>query len=254
MKTALSINLNKVALLRNQRAQTYPDIIEAARSVIDHGAHGITVHPRPDERHIKRRDVFNLARFFAHEGLKERGIELNIEGNPFADFMELVEQTRPDQVTLVPDAPEAETSDTGWDVTAQFDHLHGIITQLRAWDIRVSLFMDPIADLMPRVAELGANRIELYTGPYAAAFDTGDYGDILERYVACAEKALILGIGINAGHDLTLENLPALKVAIPKLAEVSIGHAFIADSLWLGFPAVTKAYLAALEMGKTPKI
>lgn len=245
MATSLSVNLNKVALLRNQRDVGYPDVLEAARTVIAAGAHGITVHPRPDERHIRRRDVTQLARLLETEA--PAGIEFNIEGNPFPDFLELVGRVRPDQATLVPDAPEASTSDAGWNLAREAGRLAPIIRDLKAQGIRVSLFVDADTDAVLRARDIGADRVELYTGPYAHAFGGPDQAAVLARYVAAAEAARDCGLGLNAGHDLTRANLPTLRRAMPWLAEVSIGHALIADALWLGLDATVRAYLAALR-------
>ena len=239
----LSINLNKVALLRNQRDIGYPSVIEAARTVIRAGAHGITVHPRPDERHIRRSDVRELADLLATES---HSTEYNIEGNPEPEYMALVRDVRPTQATLVPDAPDQQTSDHGWDIAQEHERLKSIIRELHSYDIRVSLFVDPDASVVAQAKEIGADRIELYTGPYAHAFGTADEDAVFERYLYAAEAARDLGLGLNAGHDLNLENLPKLRAAMPWLAEVSIGHAITADALWLGFEATVKAYLEAL--------
>lgn len=247
METKLSINLNKVALLRNQRHVGYPDPVEAGRTILEAGAHGLTVHPRPDERHIRKTDVYALNDMLDDEGHKARGIEFNIEGNPFPDFMELCRKTRPHQATLVPDSPDASTSDDGWDVFAEGARLAPLIEELKGYGCRVALFMNHDSHkAMAKVRELGADRIELYTGPYADAFATDNFETMLASYAATAEAALAEGIEINAGHDLTTENLPAFKAAIPQLAEVSIGHAFTSDALWIGFEASVKAYLKAL--------
>ncbi|HEX7081704.1 MAG TPA: pyridoxine 5'-phosphate synthase [Gammaproteobacteria bacterium] len=242
--TKLSVNLNKVALLRNQRDVGYPSVVEAARIVIDAGAHGITVHPRPDERHIRRGDVFDLASLLEEYNGR---IEFNIEGNPTEDFMRLVLDVRPTQATLVPDSPEQRTSDHGWDFPAHGGALRPIVARLREAGVRVSLFVDPEIDAVAGARATEADRIELYTEPYAAAFASGQYDAVLRAYVRCAEEAQRLGLGVNAGHDLNLENLPALRAAIPMLAEVSIGHAITADALKLGFAGAVKAYLEALR-------
>lgn len=247
METKLSVNLNKVALLRNQRDVGYPSVIDTARMVIAAGAHGLTVHPRPDERHIRRSDVPALAALIKAELLD--GIEYNIEGYPTEDFIELIRQIRPDQVTLVPDAPDQRTSDHGWDLVQQQGFLLEIIGELKQTGARVCLFMDPEPGEMAKAASAGADRIELYTGPYAAAFEQGP-GEamlLLKRYVDAAEAATEAGLGINAGHDLSLDNLPSFNQAIPMLAEVSIGHAITADALRIGFPAAVEAYLRALK-------
>lgn len=250
--TKLSVNLNKVALLRNQRDVGYPDPVAAGRTILKAGAHGLTVHPRPDERHIRKSDVHALAEMLEAEGWRTRGIEYNIEGNPFDDYMALVAAVRPDQATLVPDSPDAATSDNGWDVFAEADRLADRIAALHEAGARVSLFMNAesdagrAAEVMAKAVELGAERIELYTGPYAHAFETVERTRVLADYVQTAEAATAAGLLINAGHDLTTENVGVLMNALPRLDEVSIGHAFIADALWMGFEGATKAYLDAL--------
>jgi len=243
--TKLSVNLNKVALLRNQRDVGYPSVTGAARLVIASGAHGITVHPRPDERHIRRSDVYDLAALLRDEHAGR--IEFNIEGNPTEPFLELVLDVRPDQATLVPDAPDQRTSDHGWDFEAHGDFLKPVVERLQGAGVRVSLFVDPELDAVRGAAGAGADRIELYTEPYAAAYARGRYAEMLETYAECAREADRLGLGVNAGHDLTLANLPALRDALPMLAEVSIGHAITADALRIGFPGAVEAYLAALR-------
>jgi pyridoxine 5-phosphate synthase len=245
IETKLSVNLNKVALLRNQRDVSYPSVLEAARLVIGAGAHGITVHPRPDERHIRRSDVRELAALIAAEF--DPRIEYNIEGNPTPEFIALVGEVRPDQVTLVPDAPEQRTSDHGWDLLRDSARLAPLVRELRSSGARVSLFLDPDAAMVPRAKEVGADRIELYTEPYARAFGGPGAGAMLGRYVKAARAAERVGLGVNAGHDLNLDNLPAFCQAIAPLAEVSIGHAITADALRLGFPAAVEAYLRAIR-------
>lgn len=238
MPTALSVNLNKVALLRNQRDLTYPSVTRAARTCIEAGADGITVHPRPDERHIRRSDVYDLADMLE--------VEFNIEGNPTSDFMSLVESVRPAQCTLVPDSPEQRTSDHGWDVQSDAERLKPVVAQLKRLNIRVSLFMDPDPQAMEAVAALGADRVELYTEPYANAFGTDDHEATLDSYVKTAEAAQQVGLTVNAGHDLTAANLPPFVAAVPGVKEVSIGHALIADALWDGLAATVRRYKAAL--------
>ncbi|MEM9626589.1 MAG: pyridoxine 5'-phosphate synthase [Pseudomonadota bacterium] len=245
VETKLSVNLNKVALLRNQRDVGYPSVLEMARMVVAAGAHGLTVHPRPDERHIRRSDVPALATLIETE--LPDGIEFNVEGYPTSDFIELVRETQPDQVTLVPDAPDQRTSDHGWDLAAQKNLLRDIISDLRETGARICLFMDPDPNEMAKAAAVGADRIELYTGPYAEAFDAGDAIPSLKRYAEAAEAAMAAGLGINAGHDLSLDNLPSFRRALPMLAEVSIGHAITSDALRIGFLAAVEAYLRALR-------
>jgi pyridoxine 5-phosphate synthase len=244
MTTKLSVNLNKVALLRNQRDVGYPSVTAMAELVIASGAHGITVHPRPDERHIRRSDVHDLKSLLGKS--RYRAIEFNIEGNPTGEFLELIDVVVPHQVTLVPDSPEQRTSDHGWDFASEGRRLAPVVAALKAAGIRVSVFVDPLEASVRGAREIGADRIELYTEPYAAAFARGDYAAVLSDYAACAMLAAELGLGVNAGHDLTIENTKVLRRAIANLAEVSIGHAITSDALIMGFPAAVQAYLAAL--------
>jgi pyridoxine 5-phosphate synthase len=244
IETKLSVNLNKVALLRNQRDVGYPSVTEMAELVIAAGAHGITVHPRPDERHIRRTDVYDLRDLLAES--RYAHIELNIEGNPTPELVRLVNEIGPDQVTLVPDSPTQRTSDHGWDFARSGTRLQPIIEGLRGAGIRVSCFVDPERTAVTGARRAGADRIELYTEPYAAAFARDDYAAVLAGYVTCAAHAADLGLGVNAGHDLTIVNTRVLRAAIPNLAEVSIGHAITADALRMGFPAAVRAYLDAL--------
>src|SRR5690606_37815187 len=243
--TKLSVNLNKLALLRNQRDVGYPSVTRMADLVIASGAHGITVHPRPDERYVRRTDVYELAALLEqkHEGR----IELNIEGNPTDDLLELLLDVKPEQATLVPDSPDQRTSDHGWNFGADGERLRPIVARLKAAGIRVSLFVDGEVAAVTAAAATGADRIELYTEPYAAAHARGDFAAVLREYARCGEEAERLGLGVNAGHDLNLENLPALRDTMPMLAEVSIGHAITADALRIGFPGAVEAYLAALR-------
>lgn len=242
--TKLSVNLNKVALLRNQRETGRPGVLHAARTIIDAGAHGVTVHPRPDERHTRRSDVAELADMLASE--YDNTIEFNIEGNPVPDFLELIDRVRPHQATLVPDSPEAATSDHGWDIPAHADQLTTILKDLHNMGARVSLFVDADTDHVRHAREVGADRVELYTGPYAEAYGTAGDDAMFVRYCEAAEAARELGVGLNAGHDLDLVNLARFQQAMPWLAEVSIGHAFTADALIFGFADTVKRYLAAL--------
>lgn len=245
VQVKLSVNLNKVALLRNQRDVGYPSVVDAARMVVAAGAQGVTVHPRPDERHIRRSDVYDLASVMAAEF--EPGIEYNIEGYPGDDFVALIQAVRPHQVTLVPDDPHQKTSDHGWDLSRDFSTLHSVIPALKESGARVSLFMDADPAGIAPAATVGADRIELYTGPYAEAFAEGEAAILLRRYAQAAEAAQEAGLGVNAGHDLNLDNLPPFCGALPHLAEVSIGHAITADALRLGFPAAVEAYLRAIK-------
>ena len=240
MATALSVNLNKVAMLRNQRDVGYPSVVQAAHTCIAAGADGITVHPRPDERHIRRQDVYDLAAAI--------DVEFNIEGNPEPDFLELVADVRPAQCTLVPDSPEQRTSDQGWDVAADGARLRPIIRQLHELGIRVSLFMDPVPSEMAAVAELGADRVELYTETYAMAFGQTNQDTVLKQFIETGAAAEAAGMGINAGHDLTVHNLPIFVRSVANVLEVSIGHALIADALWKGLDPTVKSYKQALEV------
>lgn len=239
----LSVNLNRVALLRNSRTTTYPSVSRAADTVITAGAQGITVHPRPDERHIRAADVLDLGRVVA----EHPHVELNIEGNPFAGLLDHVGRVKPTQCTLVPDAPDATTSDHGWDLAASPRELATVIADLRGARVRTSLFVDADPEQVTRAADLGADRVELYTGPFARAFEEGGPERSLPAYTAAAERARALGLGVNAGHDLSLRNLPSLLAAIPFLAEVSIGHALIADALDMGLAETVRRYLYALR-------
>lgn len=245
MQTKLSVNLNKVALLRNQRDVGYPSVTDAARRVVAAGAHGITVHPRPDERHIRRSDVFELSDLI--RGELGAAVEFNIEGNPTDELIRLLDEIRPTQATLVPDTPEQRTSDHGWNLAEDGERLEPIVARLTGAGIRVSLFMDPDAAAMPLARRCGADRIELYTESYARACASGNAAPSLDRYFAAAQAAHAEGLGVNAGHDLNLDNLPAFKRRLPMLAEVSIGHAFTADALERGYAAAVRAYLDALS-------
>ena len=242
--TALSVNLNKIALLRNSREGNYPNVVQHAQLCIDQGAEGITVHPRPDQRHIRPSDVRQLAALVSPIA----DVEFNIEGNPFAPavadypgFIELVEETQPDQCTLVPDGDDQLTSDHGFDLTSSGKQLAPIIQRLQKQGMRVSLFMDPNLEQIKLASQIGADRIELYTGPYAAAWGTDQLQAVFEQHLAAAELATELGMGVNAGHDLNLDNLTKFA-SIPGLLEVSIGHAFTVDSLAMGMANAVQAY------------
>ncbi len=237
--TAFSANLNKIALLRNTRDNGLPDVVHFARLCIAAGAAGITVHPRPDQRHTRPDDVRALRQL-----TRETGVEFNIEGFPSDDFLTLVHQVRPEQCTLVPDAPDQKTSDHGWDVITHTALLNRVVPPLRAAGIRVSIFMDPAPDAMPLVPTTGAHRIELYTEPYARDFLTPNRAASLARYAAAAQAAQQVGLGVNAGHDLNLKNLGPFLGAVPHVEEVSIGHALIADALELGMSEAARQYVA----------
>jgi pyridoxine 5-phosphate synthase len=242
-RTALSVNVNKVASLRNTRALDIPSVVRMATIALDAGAAGITVHPRPDERHIRAGDVRDLAAL-----LRERpGAEYNIEGNPFHNLMDFVREVRPHQCTFVPDAMDQSTSDHGWDLAADGARLAPLIDEARALGVRVSLFMDPVIEPMQRAAELGVDRIELYTEGYARAWGTPRHDATLATFIAAADAARGAGLGINAGHDLNRDNLVDFAAAVPGLAEVSIGHALVADALEMGFAGAVEAYLACLD-------
>ena len=239
--TKLSVNVNKVATLRNTRPQlNIPSVVHAARLCLDAGAHGITVHPRPDRRHIKPDDAHEIAgllKSYPHA-------EFNVEGNPFIDFLPIIEEVRPTQATLVPDETDAFTSNQGWDVEREGGRLLPVVRKLKSLGCRVSLFMDPKPNLMDLAAQLDIDRIELYTEPYAAAFARGD-ANAAEAYAATAKRAAEVGLQVNAGHDLNLHNLSPFLKAVPQVMEVSIGHALIADALEFGLAATVRKYLAA---------
>lgn len=240
--TRLSVNLNKIALLRNARTLGIPSVTRAAAIALDAGAHGITVHPRPDARHIRIDDVRELAVL-----LKSRpAAEFNIEGNPFEGLVAIAREVMPQQCTLVPDEPGAVTSDHGWDIDRDGARLRPLIAELKSAGIRVSLFMDPVPTAMAAVRELGADRIELYTEPYARAFGSASERAEVEKYAAAARAAQQAGLGINAGHDLNQQNLPRFLTGVPGVLEVSIGHALVADALEAGLAATVRGYLAAI--------
>jgi pyridoxine 5-phosphate synthase len=241
--TALSVNVNKVALLRNTRALTIPSVTRAATLALEAGAAGITVHPRPDERHIRPADVHDLAAL-----LKDwPRAEYNIEGNPFHNLMDFVRSVRPHQCTFVPDDVAQSTSDHGWDLAVDGARLKPLIDEARDLGVRVSLFMDPEPDAMPAVSALGAERVELYTEPFARAWGTADEARVLAGFVDGARAASLAGLGINAGHDLNRDNLGAFLAAVPQVLEVSIGHALIADALEFGLAATVSAYLDCID-------
>lgn len=243
----LSVNLNKVALLRNSRHTGVPDLLRFARIVHEAGAHGITVHPRPDERHIRRSDVPALAALMQPW---RPGFELNIEGYPDDRLLEIVAELRPEQCTLVPDAADAFTSEEGWKLgDADHARLRPVIATLKGLGCRVILFVDPDPDVVARVPASGADGIEIYTGSYAAAFRHGQHETLLRACAETARRAAALGLVVNAGHDLNLENLPALTAALPSLAEASIGHELTADALVMGFAPAVAAYKVALAGG-----
>lgn len=236
--TRLSVNINKIATLRNARGENNPDVVATALDIEAFGAQGITVHPRPDERHIRRSDVRALAPAIS--------TEFNIEGYPSADFIELVTSVKPAQVTLVPDAPDTITSNSGWDVEANRAFLTNVVRQFKDAGIRVSIFVNPDEAQIKAAASVGADRVELYTKHYADDYDN-DPAAAIAPYIAAAEAARDAGLGLNAGHDLSLKNLKYFHDNIPWLDEVSIGHALICDALYLGLRQTVKSYLECLK-------
>lgn len=248
--TALSVNVNKVAVLRNARGGRLPDPVAAAAVCVRAGCQGITVHPRPDARHITADDVGRLAALLAGEG---GGIEFNIEGNPFAaarpgypGLLPLVESVRPAQCTLVPDADGQLTSDHGFRLPAQVPALAPLVARLKALGTRVSLFVDAGCTSFREAAAIGVDRVEIYTGPFAQAAASGEAGPALAACRRTADAALAAGLGVNAGHDLDQDNLAILLAAVPEIAEVSIGHALFADALYAGLDATVRDYLACI--------
>jgi pyridoxine 5-phosphate synthase len=241
--TKLSVNVNKVALLRNARTIGIPDVTHATQVCIDAGCHGITVHPRPDERHITNRDAYELADLVG----KIDGLEYNIEGNPFPEWLDIVRKTKPDQATLVPDDPNAFTSDHGWDLrdAETVARLKPIVGELKDLGIRVSMFMDPVPEQIEIAAEVGADRIELYTEPYATAHREKNVASVFRAFADGAKSAQDSGMGVNAGHDLNLDNLGEF-VTIPDILEVSIGHALVGDALFMGLDRTVREYLRVL--------
>lgn len=235
--TRLSVNLNKVALIRNARGGNLPNLLQVALDCEKFGAEGITVHPRPDQRHVRYDDIGPLKQNIQ--------TELNIEGNPTTDFIELVLEHRPAQCTLVPDAPEALTSDAGWNTLTNKDFLTSVCSLLKAAGVRVSLFVDPVAEMIQGAKECGADCVEFYTGPFSKNFST-DPDAAVKNHVQAALLAYSLGLKINAGHDLNLDNLSFYAQKVPHLDEVSIGHALISDALYLGLEETIKRYKAAL--------
>lgn len=256
--TVLSVNVNKIAVLRNSRGGHAPDVVRAARTCLDAGAHGITVHPRPDARHIRHDDVLALAQL-----TRDHGVEFNLEGNPFAPpragypgFLALCEEVRPAQATLVPDGDAQLTSDHGFDFDRDGAALIPLIDALHALGCRVSVFVDADIDASTdtardpaRAAACGADRVELYTGPFADAFASGQADAMLARFAANARRAQAVGLGVNAGHDLSQSNLGAFLSAVPDVLEVSIGHALIDEALYAGLDATVRGYRAIVDRG-----
>ena len=238
MMTKLSVNINKIATLRNARGGNSPSVLQAAIDVQRFGAEGVTIHPRPDERHIRYQDAYDIKPVIA--------TEYNIEGNPIESFLKMVFEIKPTQVTLVPDSIDAITSNAGWDTVKNKDFLSEIISECKKQDIRTSIFVDPNLAMIEGAANTGTDRIELYTEEFAEQYALGNKKAI-EPYTKCAELANELGLGINAGHDLSLDNIQFFNENIPNLLEVSIGHALICESLYLGMENVIESYLKKLK-------
>ena len=236
--TKLSVNINKIATLRNARGEDYPNLVKTAKDIIKFGAEGITIHPRPDERHIKYSDAFDLKQNIS--------TELNIEGNPSKKFINMVCEVKPDQVTLVPDESDAITSNSGWDTVKNFDFLKDIVEEFKSNSIRVSIFIDPDFKMLEGAKKINADRVELFTGPYAKQY-INDRSNAINRYIDCSEIANKIGMELNAGHDLNQQNLEFFKNNIVNLKEVSIGHALISESLYSGFESTIKSYLKILN-------
>ena len=248
-RTALSVNVNKVALVRNTRHLGIPSVLRAAELCLQAGAQGITVHPRPDERHIRAHDVSDLAVL-----LKQwPGREYNIEGNPSQNLMDFIRAVRPQQATFVPDSEDQFTSDHGWTFPQDAERQRPLIAECQALGVRVSLFMDPVPAQMAHAKAVGADRVELYTEPYAAAWGTPAQAQQIEVYRAAAQAAQAAGLGVNAGHDLSRDNLSDFERGVPGVLEVSIGHALISDALELGYSATVQAYQACIDAGFAAK-
>ena len=237
MMTKLSVNINKIATLRNARGGNYPSVVQVAKDVQLFGAHGVTIHPRPDERHIRYQDAYDLKQALT--------TEYNIEGNPIAKFMDMVLKIKPTQVTLVPDSIDAITSNAGWDTLKHKDFLSEVISEFKNSGIRTSIFVDPSLKTIEGAANVGADRIELYTEAFAKQYSLGDFKAIVP-YDACAKLAHQLGMGVNAGHDLSLDNIAFFAKNVSHLAEVSIGHALISEAIYKGLQPTIEAYLSKL--------
>jgi len=236
--TRLSVNINKIATLRNARGEDYPNLLKTAQDIISYGGQGITIHPRPDERHIRYSDAFNL---------KENiSAELNIEGNPSKKFIDLVTEIKPEQVTLVPDSEDAITSSAGWDTISNFSFLNDIVEEFHSNSIRVSVFIDPDLEMLIGAKKINADRVELFTGPYAKEYNI-DKIKAIENYIRCSEVADEINLDLNAGHDLNQDNLEFFIQSIKNIKEVSIGHALITESLYTGLESTIKSYLDILK-------
>ena len=242
-RTAPSVNVNKIALLRNTRHLAIPDVVGLSRQALQAGAQGLTVHPRPDARHIRTQDVHDLAALMRDWP----AAEYNIEGNPFHNLMDFVRQVRPHQATFVPDGQDQFTSDHGWQLPEDLERLKPLIAESQALGVRVSLFMDPLPEMMAAARASGADRVELYTEAYASAFGTAQQAEVLARYTAAANAALAVGLEVNAGHDLSRDNLTEFLRAVPGVVEVSIGHALIADALELGITETVRDYQRCIQ-------
>ena len=236
--TKLSVNINKIATLRNARGEDYPNLVKTANDIIKFGAEGITIHPRPDERHIKYSDAYDLKQNIS--------TELNIEGNPSKKFINMVCEVKPDQVTLVPDESDAITSNSGWDTVKNFDFLKDVVEEFKSNSIRVSIFIDPDSKMLEGAKKINSDRVELFTGPYAKQY-INNKSNAINRYIDCSEIANKIGMELNAGHDLNQQNLEFFKNNIVNLKEVSIGHALISESLYHGLESTIKSYLKILN-------
>ena len=236
--TRLSVNINKIATLRNARGEDYPNLVKTAKDIIKFGAEGITIHPRPDERHIKYSDAYDLKQNIS--------TELNIEGNPSKKFVNMVCEVKPDQVTLVPDESDAITSNSGWDTVKNFDFLKDVVHEFKLNSIRVSIFIDPDSKMLEGAKKIDADRVELFTGPYAKQY-INDKSNAINSYINCSEIANKIGMELNAGHDLNQQNLEFFTKNIVNLKEVSIGHALISESLYFGLESTIKSYLKILN-------
>ena len=236
--TKLSVNINKIATLRNARGEDYPNLVKTAIDIIKFGAEEITIHPRPDERHIKYSDAYDLKQNIS--------TELNIEGNPSKKFINMVCEVKPDQVTLVPDESDAITSNSGWDTVKNFNFLKDVVEEFKSNSIRVSIFIDPDSKMLEGAKKINADRVELFTGPYAKQY-INEKSNAINRYIDCSEIANKIGMELNAGHDLNQQNLEFFKNNIVNLKEVSIGHALISESLYFGLESTIKSYLKILN-------